>query len=432
MDASQPSPRPLLERLLTWSSANHAEASYTASTEAATRFANNAITQNVARRSATVTVRVAFGRQVGRASVTDLSEESLRACVARAEELARASGPDSEFLPLPGPQSYPQVAGFDPEAAAADPAARAERIRTALGAARAAGVTAAGSCTTSSTLTAVANSAGLYHEQPLTDTQLVLTAMTADGSGWAQQSGYRLAELDPAACAARAIRKAQLSSTPRDLPPGEYPVVLEPAAAMDFFGFLAYTMDAKAAHEGRSAFSGREGTRIGAEGVTVRSQPDHPLAPICAAGEDGLPVPAVTWIRDGVLETLSYSRYWAEKSGRPFTGRPANLILDGGTASLEELIASVERGILVTRFWYIRFVDPMQLLLTGMTRDGLFWIEEGQVRHGLKNLRFNDSPLRALERVEARSPVARGGRYSPTCMPAMRLGSFQFSSSTAF
>lgn len=422
----------ILEQALRAATADQVEATYTGNVEAATRFANNTITQNVSRHCATLAVRVAFGRQVGRASVTDLTAESVRECVARAEALARASGEDTEFLPLPGPQSYPLVQGYDPAAAHATPETRAAGIRSALTAAREAGVTAAGSFTTTVSRFAVANSAGLYYEQPLTDTQFVLTAITADSSGWAQQSGFRLADLDPSACAATAIRKAVAGREPHTVPPGEYTLVLEPAATMDFFGFLGYALDAKAAHEGRSAFSGLEGTRVGAPGIRLFTQPDHPAAPVLPLAEDGLPLPTTTWIADGVVETLAYSRYWSSRSGHAFTGRPANLILAGGDRSTEDLIRSVPRGILVTRFWYIRFVDPMKLLLTGMTRDGLFWIEDGEIRHGLKNMRFNESPLRCLDHITARGPEKRGGRYSPTCMPSLRVEDFRFTSGTAF
>ncbi len=377
-------------------------------------------------------MRVAFGQRVGRASTTDFSEEGLRACVAGAEAIARASEPDTEFLPLPGPQQYPAVRGYDERVAAATPAERAGRVASATGLAEREGLQSAGSLATNTYLSALANSAGLYHEQQLTDAGFVCTAMAGDGSGWAQRVGFRLDDADSDAGARTAVRKGLAAREPADLPPGDYTVVLEPAAVADFFGFLGWTMDAKAAHEGRSAFTGKEGTRIGAPGITLRTRADHPASPCLAAGQDGLPVPATAWIEDGVLRTLCYDRYWAEKTGHAFTGSPANLIMDGGEQTVDELVAGVERGLLVTRFWYIRFVDPMKLLLTGMTRDGLFLIEDGRVTRAVKNLRFNESPLRCLERITALGRQERAGRYGGAYVPALRVEDFRFTSGTAF
>jgi predicted Zn-dependent protease len=422
----------LLERVLSYCTAEHAEVSYSEVREASTRFANNAITQNVSKRTGMVTVKAAFGQRVGKASVTDFSESGLRGCATQAEAIARATEPDPEFLPPPEAQSYPSVEGYDERVAEATPEDRAAAIRQATEIARAASLESAGSYATNAYRQALANSAGLYHEQSLTDTHFTITAMAGDSSGWSRTTGYRLDDADPGRCATIAAEKALAAGGPQEIPPGEYTLILEPAAVADFFGFLGWAMDAKAAHEGRSAFTGKEGQRIGPPGVTLSTQPDHPDVPCFAASEDGLPLPSTTWVEDGVLNTLSYGRFWAQKTGHAFTGRPANLIMEGGDESLEELIASVERGVLVTRFWYIRFVDPMKLLLTGMTRDGLYRIEDGQVIHGLKNMRFNDSPLESLNRIVQLGPQARAGRSGTAYVPALRLEGFRFTSGTSF
>lgn len=426
------SPAALLEKALAYSQAEHAEVSYQEAREASTRFANNAITQNVAKRNGALTVKAAFGQQTGQATVTDLSEDGIRNCVAQAEAIARASQPDTEYLPPPGPQAYPAVRSYDERVARATPDDRAAGIRQATAEAERRGLQSAGSLATNAYQYALANSAGLYHEQLLSSTQFVCTAMSGDSSGWAQSGGYRWEHVTPGENAARAGEKALVGREPQDLPPGEYTVILEPAAVGDFFGFLAWTMDAKAAHEGRSAFTGKEGERIGVPGISLRSQPDHAEVPTRAFAEDGLRAPATTWIEDGVLQTLSYDRFWAERSGHAFTGRAQNLVMGGGEQSLEELIGSVERGVLVTRFWYIRFVDPMKLLLTGMTRDGVFLIEDGKVSRGLRNMRFNESPLRCLERVSALGRNESAGRYEFCYVPALRIEQFRFTSGTAF
>jgi predicted Zn-dependent protease len=422
----------LLEQALSASQADETEASFTDAREASTRFANNAITQNVSKRSQSLTVRAIFGRQVGRASTNRLDAEGIRECVERAEAVARSSAPDAEFLGLPEPQQYPAVASFDPRVAEATPEDRAAGVKQALEVARARGLQAAGSFATNSYCFTSTNSHGLRFSQDITDAQFAITQMVDDGSGWARSVGYQWGNVNPLRDAEVAADKAVAARSPQDLPPGEYTVVLEPAATDDYFGVLAWTLDARAAHEGHSAFTGKEDTRIAGPGINLYTQPDHPMAPCLAHGEDGVPLPTTAWIEDGYLRTLAYSRYWAEKSGRPFTGAPRNLIMAGGDESLADLIGGVERGVLVTRFWYIRFVDPMTLLLTGMTRDGLFWIENGEVRHGLRNLRFNDSPLACLNRVTARGPQARGGWRGDSYMPAMRIDGFKFTSGTSF
>jgi predicted Zn-dependent protease len=425
--------RALLERALGYVTADHAEARLDEETEASTRFANNAITQNIVKREATLSLRVAFDDRVGQASVNDFSDDSLRQLVARAEEIARLSSPDREYLPPPGPQRYAVVDAFDERVAAADPQARAAAVRAATGEAERRGLNSAGSFATGFRRRALANSAGLFASHEETLARFVDTVMTEDSSGWAQSSSHRWKDVNPQRTAAAAAQKAEAARAPRDLPPGEYTVVLEPEAVADYLGWLSFTMEAKAADEGRSAFSGKRGTRVGSALVTIRSQPDDPSCPACPIAEDGLPAPPTTWIEEGVVRSLETSRYWAQHTGQAFTGHPANFLMRGGGEGLEEIISSVDRGLLVTRFWYIRFVDPMKLLLTGMTRDGLYWIEDGEVRHPVKNMRFNDSPLRSMERLSrVGSPSQFRDSYLAGSVPCARVDGFRFTSGTAF
>lgn len=421
-----------LQQVLDRSAAEQTEVRLDVSSEASTRFANNAITQNVSSRETTLTVRAVFGRRVGQASVNDFSEESLKRVVDRASEVARSSAPDTEFLPLPPAQEYPTVVAADAATRSATPGQRAEAVQAATALAADQGLTTAGSMATNSHALYLANSAGLRAGHARTRGRFVVTAMTETSSGWAQSSGFRLDQVDAAGAAKLAVAKALAGQQPQSAEPGAYPVILEPAAVAEFFGMLTGAMDAKAAAEGRSAFSGMEGKQIGTEFVTLRSQPSHPECPASPLAQDGLSAPAVTWIDRGTLRTLSYNRFWAKKSGRPFTGRSANLLFSSGDSSTEELIAGVERGILVTRFWYIRYVDPMRLLLTGMTRDGLFWIENGKISHGLRNLRFNESPLECLQRITALGRAERIMGYGGAYVPAMRVEDFRFTSGTTF
>jgi predicted Zn-dependent protease len=193
---------------------------------------------------------------------------------------------------------------------------------------------------------------------------------------------------------------------------------------------MAWSMDAKAADEGRSAFSGKEGNAVGNALITLQSLPTHPECPAEPFFEDGMPTPDVTWIENGVLKTLIYSRYWAQKQGKPFTGYPSNLILRGGSHTLQDLIAQVDDGLLITRFWYIRYVDPMQLLLTGMTRDGVYRIQGGKVTHAVKNLRFNESPLVVMQNVRLLGTPQRV--EGSMLAPPMVVENFTFSSTTTF
>lgn len=424
--------RETLKKALEFVSADHAEASVWASAEGSTRFANSAITQNVAKETLGLSVRAAFGNRVGSASTTDLSEEGLRAVVQRAEELARMAQPDTEYLPPPEPAEYQETGCYCEATAQAGPEERAEGVCSAIELCRKSGVRSAGSFATWSSFFAVANTRGLFAQNRETGARFLVTAMTDDSSGWAESWSRDVAQVSPADAAQRALEKALAARNPRDSEPGRYTVVLEPAAVAEMLAFVCWSLDAKAAHEGRSAFSGKEGQKIAAESVTVLSRPADPRCPGAPVFGDGMPVPDVTWIDRGVLSNLAYSRYWAQKANHAFTGWPTNLIIEGTSADVEDLVAQVERGILVTRFWYIRHVDPMKLLLTGMTRDGLFWIEGGKVRHALKNMRFNESAINMLAQVRALGKPQLTGDYVPALVPPLLVDGFNFSSTTTF
>jgi predicted Zn-dependent protease len=288
----------------------------------------------------------------------------------------------------------------------------------------------------------VATSKGLFAYGRLTAADYNLTARTPDGtgSGWASKSYSALRLLDPQKLAATAIDKADRSRNPVAIEPGKYTVVLEPAALADMVVNLAFAADARSADEGRSFFSKKGGgTRIGeqvvSEKVTIYSDPSHPLAPALAFDGEGMPVSRTTWIDKGVLKNLSYSRYWAQKQGKAATPQPGNLIMDGGTASMEDLIKGIDRGVLVTRFWYIRALDPQTLLFTGLTRDGLFLIEKGKVTHPVKNMRWNESPIFSLNNLDAMTAPERvvsgeglGGSGFAVVCPAARIREFTFTS----
>ncbi len=428
---SEAEARDLLGRALARGSAEHLEAGLEANCSGSTRFSGNAITQNISQSDCRIWVRAAFGQRVGQADTNDLSDEGIARAVVRAETAARASAPDLEYLPPLPPQAYPPGEDFDPATAQASPDVRASWIRDAV---RDAGAETplSGSTATAATAKAVANSRGLFAFHRDTHARFTATAVAPDSSGWAEGQSWRMKDLDPASLARRAAGKALAGARPRDLAPGTYPVILEPAAVAEYLTWMMWSMGAKAADEGRSCMSGKLGTSLGAPAVTLWSDPSHPACRTAPFLLDGMPIPTSRWVEHGTLKHLATSRFWAARTGKAPTGEASNLLVAGGTTPLEEMIRGTERGILVTRFWYIRFVNPMTLLLTGMTRDGLFWIENGRISHGLRNQRFNESPLRTLQHVEALGTPERCGEYHPTLAPAMKVSRFTFSSSTTF
>lgn len=422
--------REICEKAIAFSEAEHVQVNLYGTRNAATRYANNEITQNVAQSQMTLRVTCAYGNRVGRFITNRLDTDSLREAVRRAEEMARVAEPDTEFLPPPEPAAYRPIQAYADSTAHATPEDRARVVRQVIAEARSRGLKTAGSFATNSSAIAVANNKGLFGFHTATQASLICTMMAEDSSGWAEQTHEDMNTISPEAVAKRAADKAEAARHPQEVPPGDYTVVLEPAAVAELLAYMAWSMDAKAADEGRSAFTGKEGTAIGNELVTLRSLPAHPECPAQPFFDDGMPAPDVVWIEKGVLKTLVYSRFWAQKQGKTFTGYPSNLILQGGSHSVDELIAQVEDGLLITRFWYIRFVDPMQLLLTGMTRDGVYRIRGGKVTHAVKNLRFNESPLVVLQNVRLLGEMQRVG--DGFLVPPVVVDDFTFSSTTTF
>lgn len=420
----------ICEKAIAFSEAEHVQVNLNGVHSASTRYANGEITQNVARNQVTLRVTCAYGNRVGQCSTNRLDTESIRDAVKRAEEMARVAQPDTEFLPPPEPTTYRPVQAYADNTAHATPEDRARVVRAVINEASLRGLKTAGSFATNAYMTAVANNKGLFGYHTATQASLICTMMAEDSSGWAEQTHEDIHRISPEAVARRAANKAESARHPQEVAPCDYTVVLEPAAIAELLAYMAWSMDAKAADEGRSAFTGKEGTAIGNQQVTLQSLPTHLDCPATPFFDDGMSTPDVTWIENGVLKTLAYSRYWAQKQGRVFTGPPSNLILQGGSHSLDDLIAQVEDGLLITRFWYIRFVDPMQLLLTGMTRDGVYRIQNGRVTHAVRNLRFNESPLAVLKNVRllGKPERVRGNML----VPPVVVDRFTFTSTTTF
>lgn len=421
-----------MDRILDRSRADVTTVRFDSVAQASSRFANNEITQNIVERKRNLTVRVAFGRKCAAATANDLSDAGAEALLSRACDLARAAPDDPEYVEEPGAQKFPPMSCHAPATAQMPPPDKARAILKGIEVARAEGFTLAGSHHTTESETIQANSKGLTGACRRTDAVYSNTAMSADASGWAEAIDIDASRIDTAARAHVACEKAQAALHPRSLPPGKYDVILEPAAVGEVLAHFLWTLDARAADEGRSWAAEKKGRKLFADGVTLRSDAADPRSPGSPFNEGGMATPAVTWVDRGTLSNLCTSRYWARKQKTEWTGQPTNLLMSEGNTTLEEMIRGLDRGLLVTRFWYIRDVDPMTLTLTGMTRDGLFWVENGRIAHGVKNFRFNESPLGMLARTVQVGKAVRTGEYIPSFVPPIRVDGFHFSSGTEF
>jgi predicted Zn-dependent protease len=434
----------LTDRVLGLSKAEETLVSLNGSDRANLRFARNTATTAGASSGYTLAVSARFGKRSGTTTTTEFDEASLQRAVRNAEEIAKLSPENPELMPVLPPQTYSPVPAFFDDVAGATPEWRASAIEQALAISRKQEVVSAGFVETQAAMQAVANSKGLFAYDRFTSADYNLTSRTPDGtgSGWAARSYNELRMLEPEALAQAAIGKAARSRNPSAIEPGKYTVVLEPAAVADLLAFMLFSADARQADEGRSFFSKKGGgTRIGeqilGERVDVYSDPAHPLAPAVSFDGEGQPITRNAWVENGVLKDLFYSRFWAQKMGRKPTAGPGNVIMEGGTASIDDLIAGTERGVLVTRFWYIRPLDPQSLLFTGLTRDGLFLIEKGKVTRPVKNMRWNESPIVAFNNIDGMTKPERvvsgegiGESGLALVCPAARVREFTFTSSS--
>jgi predicted Zn-dependent protease len=403
--------------------------------DANTRFARNEITSTGDVEETVLAVEAGFGKRRAATRTNQTDPDSVRAALARAVRLARLAPEDPETMPVLAGQRYAAVPGsFDPASAGLTAAARAEAAEQAIAEAEKKKLVIAGFYEHEAVATAIASSAGLFAYHSETGARFTCTARTEDGagSGWAGAASHRAADLDVGRVVGTATDKALRSVKPSRLEPGRTTVVLEPRAVADLLQSLVMSLDARRADESRSFFArpgggNRVGESLFPAGVTLRSDPADPLAPAPPFAGDGLPRGAVTWIEKGRLQALSYSRFWAAKQGKAPV-QVSNTLLSGGEASTEDLIRGVEKGVLITRFWYIRSLDPQTILMTGLTRDGVFRIERGEIAGPVNNFRFNESPVTMLKNAEAigREMVrVPGGR---TRVPALRTREFNLAS----
>jgi PmbA protein len=433
---------------------------------ALTRFANNTIHQNVAEENHVVSVRAAFGKRTARAFTNKFDEESLQQVVRSAESLARVQHPDEDLLPMPDaaeaagsacggaiqvPSRYfQQTAGITPEL-------RAEGVKKIVGVAEKHKLTTAGVFSSAESVEGIFNSRGLSQWHTQTSAEVSITMLAGDSSGWQKANSPDVRNVDPLALAEVAAQKALDSAHPREIPAGKYTVILEPAAVLDIVGFMFWDYSGMAILDQRSFLTGRIGTKLFGDNITIRDDVAHPLQTGSPFDGEGVRRQRVELVENGIVKRVVYARATAERmKGSEFkdkagpieaTGHgfpvpnemgemPLNIVLapGGDPKTVEQMIASTERGVLVTRLWYIREVEPFEKMLTGMTRDGTFLVENGRVRGGVRNFRFNESLIHMLSNVEAMSvPVRSCGEESfDMVVPAMKVKEFNFTEVTKF
>ena len=428
----------LLKKVLSYSKADECEVNLRGSDGGNIRYARSAVSTSGGISQTSLVVSSEFGKKLGTATINEFDDVSLQKVVQRAEELAQLAPENPEYIPFLGPQNYPESKTFIPATAAINPKQRADAVAESLQIAKTGNLTAAGFYDNTAGFSAMMNSKGLFAYNTATNVNFNVTVRTPDGkgSGYASKGYNDVTKLDVAAATKIAAQKAAASAAAKAIEPGKYTVILEPAAAIVLLENLFFNFDARSADEGRSFISLPGGkTKLGQklvdERVTIYSDPQNPDLPTSTWSGDGRPQEKVAWIDKGVVKNLYYSRYWAQKKGVKAVPSPDGVVMEGGTASLEDLIKSTEKGILVTRLWYIRSVDPQTLLLTGLTRDGTFYIENGQIKFPVKNFRFNESPVIMLNNLEALGKPERtvsGESNMHAMIPPMKIRDFTFSS----
>ena len=427
----------LADLVLKHSTGDHTLVSLHDQQSGTTRFANNQIVQNVDTRRGSLSVTVAFGRCHGTADTTDFTAGALQETVIRAAQIAHLSPDDPEFLPPVEPQEYVASPTSRPETAAAGPTRRLEYTNEAIGQCRMENLGAAGIVSSSVATVGVAASTGLFAHEERTDARFSLTVQAGEATGWAAAAHRSIDHLRVQERTLTAINKAKRVLEVRELPPGRYTVILEPAAVAGLWSSFLWALDAKSYEKGTSAFSGQLGQVIVDKRLTLRNLPAHEDLLGIGFTSEGLPTMAADWITEGVLTQLVYDRFTAKERGIdkiPTLDAPCLSGAGPSLTTIQELIKHSERAILVTNFWYIRTVNPTDLTLTGMTRDGTFLVENGAIVSAVKNFRFHESPLRVFNRIEAfTSPTeAITSETGKLLVPAMTLRDFNFSSVTRF
>ncbi len=425
--------RAILEKVVKLSKADHLEVSLDGGVNGNIRYARNTVTTSGIEENISLGVTAAFGKKIGTATINELDDASLERVVRRAEELAQLSPESPEYMEPLGPQEYAEQPNmFVQSTADISPELRAEIAKKSIEMTKAKGLVGAGFLEDGQNFNAIMNSKGLFAYEKSTSADFTLTVRTKDatGSGWVTRDYNDITKFDIEEATEIAMQKAADSADAKAIEPGKYTVILEPAAAIGLLRRMFWNLNARSADEGRSFMSKKGGgTKLGEQIVDKRvnlySDPFHPDVPGSTWSNNGLPIQKMDWIRDGMVKNLRYGRYWANEKGVTPVPFPSNAIMEGGDASIEDMIRSTKRGVLVTRLWYIRSVDPQTLLHTGLTRDGTFYIENGRIKHPVKNFRFNESPIIMLNNLDM---LGKPQRINGNMIPPMKVRDFTFTS----
>jgi PmbA protein len=449
----------LFKQLRKYSTADDVEVIFFSTHNALTRFANNVIHQNVAEDNLAVSVRTAFDGRTARATTSKLDEESLKRVVKASENLAKVQHPDADLLPMAqagGSRSAIPNRYFE-QTAAVTPEQRAATVRTIVSIAEKHKLTTAGIVSTSENAEGIFNSRGLSNWHTQTSSEISITMLGANSSGWQKANSPNVDNLDAKALASIAARKAVDAANPQEIPAGKYTVILEPAAVLDMVGFMFYDFGGLAVLDQRSFLNDRVGKQLFGKNVNIWDDVAHPLQSGSAFDGEGVSRQKVQLVESGVVQRLVYARGTAERMkhsehkgkvgpieptghGFPLPNEigeaPMNIVFgtEDNPKTVDQMVAATERGVLVTRLWYIREVDPYEKILTGMTRDGTFFVENGKIRYGIRNFRFNESLIHMLSNVEAMgTPVRASGEESfDMVVPAMQVRDFNFTEVTKF
>jgi PmbA protein len=450
----------IFEKIKKYSTVPEIEVIFSSTDFSLTRFANNTIHQNVAEVNEAASIRVAFDGKTARATTNRFDDEGLKRAVQSAESIARVQEPDPDFLPMANASEGKGPAGpsrWSDQTAVITPADRAEGVGKIVSIAKKNKLVTAGIYSSSQSAEALINSKGLsvYHRQ--TSAEVSITMLADSSSGWQKANSPDVKNIDPVRLAEIAAQKARDSRSPQELPPGKYTVILEPAAVLDLVGFMFWDFGGLTILDQRSFLNNRIGTKLFGANISIIDDVAHPLQSNAPFDGEGVHRRRVSLVEKGVIRNLVYARGTAEKMrkseckdnvgeirvtghGFPLPNEigegPANIVFvtPGNERTVEQMIAETERGILITRLWYIREVDPYEKILTGMTRDGTFLVEGGKVKHGLLNFRFNQSLIEMLNNVEAMGKAVRasGEEAFDMVVPAMKIRGFNFTEVTKF
>jgi predicted Zn-dependent protease len=428
----------LLQKVLSYSKADECEVSLTGSESGNIRYARNSVSTAGEIGQLRLAVSSSYGMKTGTATIDEFDDASLEKVVRRSEELAQLSPDNPEHMPLLGPQTFAESITYVQATADITPDSRAEAVGKSIQVSKDAKLQAAGYLENTTSFEALANSKGLFAYNKGTDVIFTITTRNEEGtgSGYAARGFNDVTKLDTFTATKVATTKANGSIGARAIEPGKYTVILEPVAVAYMLENMFFGLDARNADEGRSFMSkpgggNRLSEQLMDPKVNIYSDPFNTELPSSTWNREGQAMEKRTWIENGVVKNLSYSRYWAQKKNVAPVPGPGNIIMAGGTDSLEDMIKSTEKGVLVSRLWYIRMVDPQTLLLTGLTRDGTFYIENGEIKFPVKNFRFNESPVIMLNNVEALGRPERSisvESYRSYLVPPMKVRDFTFSS----